>query len=524
MRPIASVVVIALAAMVLAPAGGSVWADHIPPEQEEDAQQWEVVEAYVNNFSLDNSVVMIGNAAGIQYVNRQDGTTENSVLTIWSASKWLTAATVMGLVEDGVMSLDDNPQDYITWWTDDPADPRSQITLEQLLSMTAGFWGEPLCIFDGNGDPEECAQRIHDLWHINPAGETFYYSSTHMHIAGVMAAKATGSDFNTLFRQQIGDVVGMDSEALYVSDTNPFLAGGGVMTAYDYSLFLRALVAGDLLASSHDTMSIDRTAAPVEILYSPVQSFTEWHYGLGLWRECPGTTWTASCDEPRIISSGGGGSTGVGFFPWIDLEHGYWGIVAQEEGGLGPSIELAEGIRPLVIEALEAGQPGGAGSGESGQMLFNGGFETADLAWAASIGQAPSGYFNNPARVLGGDQAFLFSGPGQSGTTTESITQSIAVVNGAIGDGYRLDAHWGGLNLGEDGFIGMRIILKNGDESVDVQTCLYNGSRGSFEWTDVQSCILEAATGAHDTVEVILGWLDVDTGFIGLDDTSLTRQ
>ena len=46
---------------------------------------------------------------------------------------------IMDLVEQGVMSLDDRPQDYLAWWTSDPADPRSEITLEQLLSFTSGF-------------------------------------------------------------------------------------------------------------------------------------------------------------------------------------------------------------------------------------------------------------------------------------------------------------------------------------------------------------------------------------------------
>ncbi|NDJ52457.1 MAG: serine hydrolase [Chloroflexi bacterium] len=317
-----------------------------------DPQRWAAVDAFVNEFSLDNSVVMVGTVDGLVYLDRQDIATEHIGVPVWSASKWLTAATIMHLVEDGVMSLDDNPQDYIDWWTDDPADSRSQITLGHLLSMTAGFWGEPLCIWNGNADRDECAQNVYNIWHTNPPGETFFYSSSHMHIAGLMASNATGQDFNSLFRQEIGEPLGMTATALYSlpSETNPFMAGGAVMTANDYSLFLQAMLSGEMLASSQGIMYTDWTSESVDILYSPVQSVTEWHYGLGAWRECLSDTWIESCNEPRIISSGGGG----GFFPWIDIENNYWGIVGQANGDLAQSIELALIIRPMVVEALNA--------------------------------------------------------------------------------------------------------------------------------------------------------------------------
>ena len=48
---------------------------------------------------------------------------------------------LMRLVEEGVLSLSDNPQDYLSFWTESSDDARSRITLAHLLSFTSGFEG-----------------------------------------------------------------------------------------------------------------------------------------------------------------------------------------------------------------------------------------------------------------------------------------------------------------------------------------------------------------------------------------------
>ncbi|NDJ36469.1 MAG: serine hydrolase [Chloroflexi bacterium] len=312
---------------------------------------WDGVEAAVDASPLEQIVLMVGTDEGTVFVARKGIATEFIAVPIASSTKWLTAATVLRLVEQGEMSLDDNPQDYIDWWTGDPADPRSRITLGQLLSMTAGFWGEPLCVW-ADGDPDECARNVYNIWHIYDPGSTFFYSSSHMHIAGLIAAEATGLGFNDIFRLELADPLGMSIDAgyLYPSTNNPFMAGGASMNANDYMLFLEALYTGQILADSTDIMYQDWTADPVALAYSPVQSLTEWHYGLGTWRECPAETWLESCSELRIVSSGGG----LGWFPWIDYENGYYALIGQVEGDLGESFLLAAAVRPMIIEALEA--------------------------------------------------------------------------------------------------------------------------------------------------------------------------
>ncbi len=336
---------------------------HVGSAQSEVDDAWTEVVNIIDSSDLNNLVVVIGDERGVLLSHTKGSlglvasNSPNQRIPIASSSKWFTSATIMQLVENNVMSLDDTPQAYIDWWTSDPTDWRSQITLDQLLSFTSGFQGEHHCIMQANAAPEACAREIYEDYHRYEPGTSFFYSSTHMHIAGVMASKATDQPFNDLFRELIADPVGMSTTTRYErpSTTNPFLAGGAVSTANDYAMFLQALLTGDLLADSQSAMYQDWTAEPIEIVASPLQDY--WHYGLGVWRECYDESgWTDACNNTLIVSSGGG----LGWFPWIDVEAGYYGVIARRglplTGAVGPSVELSYELRPHIIKALQVTQ------------------------------------------------------------------------------------------------------------------------------------------------------------------------
>jgi CubicO group peptidase (beta-lactamase class C family) len=316
--------------------------------------RWQPVTDIIDKSELDEFVVIVGDKDRVLLTHTKGAFVKNGgadlVVPIASSTKWLTAATIMTLVEEGKLALTDKPQKYISWWTTDAKDQRSQITLAQLLSFTSGLAGEPLCLFNPKAVPEECARDVYNNQFKFKPGSTFFYSSTHMHIAGVMASQATGKPFSQLFREQIADPLKMSRQTrmVNVGDTNPFLAGGANSSANDYAKFLQALLNGQLLAKSRETMFRDWTPAPVKIAYSPVGNY--WHYGLGTWRECYDTSWTTQCAKSMIVSGGGG----LGWFPWIDLDKGYYGLIARwsTRGAVGPSIELSVELRPHIEKAI----------------------------------------------------------------------------------------------------------------------------------------------------------------------------
>ena len=193
--------------------------------------------------------LQVGDADGTILTYTRGEVTPQTRHEIASASKWLASAAIMRLVERGELSLDDHPQDYIEWWTSDPEDPRSKITLAHLLSFTSGFGGSPLevtCVNRARATLDECSREIYDEFFLyEEPGETFYYGPAHMHFAALMAEGATGKGWNDIFAEEVVMPLGMGQETLYTvaSPEHPRIAGGISSNGEDYARFLRAILA-----------------------------------------------------------------------------------------------------------------------------------------------------------------------------------------------------------------------------------------------------------------------------------------
>jgi len=325
---------------------------------QETIDLWAPIAAALEASPLTDLVLIVGNAEGELYAyGKGVGYPDIPQVQIASASKWWTSVLLMTLVEQGVLSLDDHPHEYIDWWTDDPADRRSEITLEHLLSMTAGFRSEPLCEFDPFVTMDACVQVMYEQHHVDVPGTVFNYNSSHMQVAGLMAQEATGETIVDLFRNNIGEPLGMQETTNFwrASEQNSWMAGGGNSSPRDYARFLQAIMAGELVADSLPIMMEDRTADPIRITASPIAALFEWHYALGMWKECLQARWTAPCEGSQVYSSPGG----LGWYPWIDFENGYYAVLARQEFGTRGSALLLSGelvlqLRPLILEALQA--------------------------------------------------------------------------------------------------------------------------------------------------------------------------
>ena len=320
---------------------------------------WDTVIAAIDSSQLDNLTVLVGTQEGIVFSYSKGRSTADTVYELASSSKWLSAAAIMQLVEQDVLSLDDHPQDHIPWWTDDPNDARSQVTLQHLLSFTSGFTGRVFtvnCAGDPNVTLEECAKVMYAEQFEFAPGEAYYYSNTHLHIAAVMAEYATDQPFATIFEEQLAQPLDLqDTALLHPSVQNPRPAGGGEGTAKEYAIFLEALLNSEYLTDSFDAMTNDYVGSETDIVYSPLtnQGY-EWHYGFGQWRECLSGSWQAQCDEEIIVSSAGA----YGFYPYLNMNGGYYVIIAHQEplglftNASGRSVEFGLDLRPLIETAL----------------------------------------------------------------------------------------------------------------------------------------------------------------------------
>ncbi len=278
--------------------------------------------------------LLLRDSAGRTFSHGVGGSTASTLYESASTSKWVAAMTILRLVDNGVLALDDKPQDYLGFWTTDPTSPLSRITLAHLLSFTSGLEKSALCTNLPGRDFATCVQTIHDANLGAPVepGTGFYYESSHLQVAGLMAVEAAQkaswsevfADFKTatgLFPNGVFDLP---------SSTNPRLAGGMHWRGDEYLDFLAALHGGQLLSPTLEAQVLADHTASVAIKNSPALDLIaeDWHYGFGFWLECPSSTYNCS-GISRVASPGA-----YGAYPFVDYDKKYMGVLARQ-GNLG---------------------------------------------------------------------------------------------------------------------------------------------------------------------------------------------
>lgn len=266
-----------------------------------------------------------------------------------SPSKMVSAMIILRLVDKGYLKLEDKPQDWIANWPIPSNSPLRNMTLANLLSFTSGLSEEASCINFGFSNFETCVANIATANAANTVqpGTEFYYSSSHLQVAGLMAVKARGANsWQDLFAE-FSQQTGLFKSASYdlPSLANPRLAGGMHWTATEYLDFLSALKFGRLLSSAMQTAYLQDRTANTKLTYSPAAALNEvWHYGLGYWHECQSTSF--NCAPTTRISSPGA----YGAYPYWDRTKSYVGIVARQ-GALGTfprGVEIERAVRSKV--------------------------------------------------------------------------------------------------------------------------------------------------------------------------------
>jgi CubicO group peptidase (beta-lactamase class C family) len=130
-----------------------------------------------------------------------------------SVSKQFTAAALVLLELDGVLSLDDD----VRRWVPELPEYGATITLRHMLNHTSGLrdWGSVASI-GGWGR----ADRTHDHRHVveiaarqralnYPPGEAYSYSNTGYNLAAVVVERATGTSFAEFSRARIFEPLGL---------------------------------------------------------------------------------------------------------------------------------------------------------------------------------------------------------------------------------------------------------------------------------------------------------------------------
>ncbi len=258
-----------------------------------------------------------------------DYTPETEVY-IASAGKWLAAATIAAIVEEGKLSWDDP----VSKWLPEFTDVKGSATLIQLLSHTSGYpdYHKPPHERDTYQTLGKSVQEILPLEAAFQPGERFQYGGLAMQVAGRMAELAGGMDWESLFQSKIARPLNMKNTHFTPVNLEPghapMLGGGARTTLEDYANFI-SMISNDGMFQGRRILS-EKSIAYMEAdhvgsarvergeFVERVRGKTHRGiYGLGEWREELNEQ-----GQAVLISS----PSWAGAYPWIDKTNNVYGF------------------------------------------------------------------------------------------------------------------------------------------------------------------------------------------------------
>lgn len=303
------------------------------PSKIETTQVPSLAEADLDSLDkiLQNALPSLGGGAALLLIEKDRTVYRKTfgsfraeqVLPIASATKWLSGAVILSLVDEGLLALDNTLVQYLPEFTDQKA----SISVRQLFAHTSGLPPEAACRNNRATSLEECVKTMARLSLQADPGTRFHYGGVSMHVGGRVAEVVTGKPWNEIFMERIAMPLGLtqtDYHA-YGPTQNPRPAGDARSTLDEYGKFLLMLLnrgsfQGTRVLSEEavDQMHRDQTEG-ASISYSIFgdkghldSSLPASRYGVGVWLE-----------SGEAVSSPGA----LGAYPWIDLRNNVAGLI-----------------------------------------------------------------------------------------------------------------------------------------------------------------------------------------------------
>ncbi len=163
---------------------------------------------------------------------RQQGSANK--VRIASASKWLAAATLLTLVDEGLLKLDEPIGKFLPKFKDE----KEKITLRQLLSHTSGLPASSSYIKDKSMSLAQSVDSIAArVSLVAEPGTQFIYGGVSYQVAARLAEVASGKDWETLFMEKIGAPCKM-VHTDFGNQRSKNIGDGAYSNTDDYSNFL----------------------------------------------------------------------------------------------------------------------------------------------------------------------------------------------------------------------------------------------------------------------------------------------
>ncbi len=264
--------------------------------------------------------------------------TPDTKVYVASAGKWVAAAVVAAVVDRTALGWDDPVE---KWLPEFKGDPKGRIPLRNLLSHTSGvrpYLPDPRV--DTYNYLDSAVAEILPLDTVFAYGTRFEYGGLGMQIAGSMAEKAAGREFEDLFQELIAHPLGMTHSHFTPVNTDgghaPMLGGGLCTTLNDFMHFLKmiyheGMYNGTQILKPETVQEMQKdqvgtaTVKPDEYVARALGQHHNGVYGLGEWRELV----DEETGEAYQISSPGW----AGAYPWINKRDGVYAFfIAHVQG------------------------------------------------------------------------------------------------------------------------------------------------------------------------------------------------
>lgn len=321
-----------------------------------------LIQGWVDHGYYPGAAVRVVKDGNVVYEKCFGGFTPSTVVSLVSSTKWLEAACVMTLVDDGKIDLDAPLSKYLPQFKGDAG----RATVRQCLSHTSGL--NSIKIPETDAQTISIADRADEL----AAGELkekpgtrFQYGGNGIGVAGRVAEVVSGKPWEILFADRIANPCEMHWTTTGMNLWYVRCHGGARWSASssldDYSNFLE-MISNDgmfhgkrvLSANAIREMQADqlRGADRGSNDYFKLCGSQNGIYGFGEWREQVDQQGNAT-----LLSSPGY----YGYYPWLDKKHHAYGVF--EGDGDNPVASKAHfpaffsspEVARLVASAFEAG-------------------------------------------------------------------------------------------------------------------------------------------------------------------------
>lgn len=292
----------------------------------------------VKSAGLSGGMVRIGRGDGSLIHEKSIGSVNGATpLSVASSTKWLTAATFMTFVDQGVIGLDDN----IAKWLPEFANDSPPVTARQLLSHTSGV-RDNSCQ-SGGMSLNACVKAIASSARQFSAGSKFSYGNSDFLVVGRLVEVLGGSDFATIVSQRITGPLQMNATTWPGAPVMANTAFGVRVTVDDYGKFLQ-MILNRGMANGARILSDDAIDALVSNQVSAYDTTKDFsvgitkipRYGLGSWPD------VVNEFGATVVVSGNGG---MGLYPWVDFATKTWGIIGvQDERGAQVAVPASQKV------------------------------------------------------------------------------------------------------------------------------------------------------------------------------------